>query len=195
MSLLLRKQCQPVLDKVGLPDHHVAVNQSNLLEIRCECGRPFVSVAGIRFNRQTPSKDELAYAAELFAKYMDSHKAILLAYHAKEEAFKQKPEVVLPENLQAYSTQYGTITSPIRRCEWKVDNYTLSFLYSFVTKDFDSKITLKIDKSFTWDELKKFKVNDKMLKGITTILNEYIEYTEERDALNQEKMNLSICEI
>jgi len=77
MSLLLRKNCQPLLDNVGLTPYHVRINDNKHLQIVSKCGKPLVTISGIEFTRNQPSKDEIEFATELFAAFITAnHQAL-----------------------------------------------------------------------------------------------------------------------
>jgi hypothetical protein len=105
MSILLRKQCQPHLDKIGLDLLHVAVN-NKVLTIEGECGQTLVLINGIQFQTSQPKTKELEYAEELFIKFLHKHKELLVSLIAKKRAFKLLKAPELPEN---YKTSYTDI--------------------------------------------------------------------------------------
>jgi len=110
MSILLRKECQPYLDELGLDLLHVAI-QNKTLAIKGECGQTLVSVNGIQFQTNQPKVKEFEYAVELFTKFLHKHKEILIALVTKKRAFKL---LKLPELPANYKTSYtGIVHVPI----------------------------------------------------------------------------------
>jgi hypothetical protein len=74
MSLFLRKECQQLLDDVGLEMYHIQVGETNKnLEIVGECGQLLTTIAGIRLSRMAPNKDEIVLAIELFDDFLAAH--------------------------------------------------------------------------------------------------------------------------
>lgn len=92
MSILIRKQCQEHLDAAGLGVTHVDINNKTLAIVG-ECGQPLVSINGIRFATNNPTKAEVAYAVELFVAFLEKHKAKLqnLIKLKKQLAETEKP--------------------------------------------------------------------------------------------------------
>lgn len=82
MSLMLRKDCQPILNKVGLDMLHVGVEDRTVV-VKGVCGKTIVRVNGISFNSKTVTKAEIEYATELFNIFIDNHGKRLMAYVSK----------------------------------------------------------------------------------------------------------------
>lgn len=104
MSILLRKQCQELLDEAGLPELHVGIH-NKCLALDGECGQTIVSISGIQFSANTPKVKELGYAVELFTVFLQKHKAKLVTYIAKRKANKDAEKPGKPS--WAYSTNYN----------------------------------------------------------------------------------------
>ena len=97
MSLILRKQCQPLLDNVGLKELHVeAVDRG--MYIKGTCGKTVLTVGGINFNSRTVTKAEVEYAVELFGTFMAKHGKALKKYVAKKKEIYDLKEP-LPEDF------------------------------------------------------------------------------------------------
>lgn len=77
MSLLFRKKVQPILDKVGLANYHVAINRYKNVEIQGECGQSLIVIGGIEFSRVGPNGKEIDYAVELMQDFVDTHKVLI----------------------------------------------------------------------------------------------------------------------
>lgn len=83
MSLLLRKECQPVLDEHGLGEYHAAIvgadgwEKFKVLGIVGTCGQEFVKIRGIAFSKINPSAKEIEYAAELLQEFFLTHRKTL----------------------------------------------------------------------------------------------------------------------
>ena len=85
MSLLLRKECQEVLDNIGLSTYHAEIKwirpsqwskekKGRFLSIVGECGKELVTLHGITFSRSSPSKAEIVIAAELLQEFLSNHR-------------------------------------------------------------------------------------------------------------------------
>jgi hypothetical protein len=90
MSILIRQQAQELLDKVGLNDLHVAV-QDKVLTLVGPCGQPLLPISGIAFDTNAPRKAEIPYAIELFTKFLDTHAPKILEYVETKKATPQTP--------------------------------------------------------------------------------------------------------
>ena len=122
MSLVLRKGCQPLLDKSGLDMLHVGIINKTLT-LQGTCGKSIVSVNGIQFNSKTITKAELEYAVELFSTFLNKHESDLKDYITKAKAFSQV-EMPRPEDFGAKKNSYhGTYSAEIEVNGYK---YTVS---------------------------------------------------------------------
>lgn len=76
MSLFLRKECQTLLDNVGLNNYHIQINENyKYLEIVGECGQSLCVINGIRLSRMAPAPAEIKLALELFEAFLVKHAA------------------------------------------------------------------------------------------------------------------------
>lgn len=93
MSLMLRKECQEVLDNNGFNEYHVAIAQidrwdkNKVMSIVGPCGKELFKIKGVAFNRLTPTKMEIEYAVELLADFFRMHKKDVQAFQKAQEAF------------------------------------------------------------------------------------------------------------
>ena len=111
--LLLRKRCQPLLDKLGLHKLHITVDGSKYLVIAGKCGQTIMSINAIRFNSSSiVGEEEREYAVELLEAYLDSYEVKLLKYVELKEsqASLENTKVVIPSNVAIHSTGYGKAT-------------------------------------------------------------------------------------
>lgn len=91
MSILLRKECQPILDKAKLSELHVDIVEKTLTIVG-GCGKPLVMVGGIKFGTNNPRAAEIDYASELFEKFIATHGKAIKDYLAKKKAFMLLPK-------------------------------------------------------------------------------------------------------
>jgi hypothetical protein len=115
MSLILRRECQEVLDAADLHNFHVEII-NKYLAIVGECGKPLVTISGIQFSRGTPSKAEIPYAVELFNAFVTKYKLLF------EEFTKIKADLsLLPIFETAQSMTVGDTNYCLsKRCEYRI---------------------------------------------------------------------------
>ena len=187
MSLLLRKECQPVLDTYGLSTYHVDINCNNFLQITGECGKPLVVISGIRFSRSTPSKAEIGYAKELLDAFFGKHKAVV------DEFIKQKTKVDKLSYPKGYEFRpiYGG-DAPILCRYWdELFTYTLHILK-------DGSIGFECstrEEGIPASVLSKYKFDLKKLKAAEKVYRDALHTYEERKKLDAILENLATCEI
>jgi len=80
MSLLLRKACQVHLDAIGLTSFHTGITEQKRLAIYTTCGKPFITIWGVSFNRTSPTNAEIEFASELFAQFLIRHQTAIEDY-------------------------------------------------------------------------------------------------------------------
>lgn len=93
MSILIRKQCQELLDANQIPFVHVEIRNKTLTLVG-QCGKPLVSISGIRFATNNPTKAEVAYATELFQSFLAQHATTIKTFIEAKKAFSEKEEPV-----------------------------------------------------------------------------------------------------
>ena len=189
MSLLLRKECQAILDDNNLPEYHVDITINNHLEIVGECGQPLAVVYGIKFTRKSPGKLEIDYAVELFDAFLAKYKTRIVAYRSAAVKLKARPEVILPEGLRKrqYCSDYS----------YPVGGFHIVF-------GVDTK-TFKLDENsvqlhhhedhHTVKALQKFKFNKAELMVNVKAVVELKKYEKDTDTLETLKHELSKCSI
>lgn len=79
MSLILRKECQDILNGYGLDMLHVGV-RDRYMQIVGQCGQTILAVQGIQFNSRTVTKAEISLGTELFAEFMKKHNKEIRSY-------------------------------------------------------------------------------------------------------------------
>lgn len=94
MSLLLRQACQETLDKFGLSMYHTEINNQGRyspkhLNIVSECGKILVTITGITFTKNEPTRAEIEYAVELFNDFMVMHGKLMHNYVTRAKALQQ----------------------------------------------------------------------------------------------------------
>jgi hypothetical protein len=95
---MLRKACETILEQHRLGKYHARVDSHNkYLLISTECGKPFMTIYGIRFNRDTPTQNEIEYATELLDAALGKHKQDIESYiklEAKVAKLRVNPKVI-----------------------------------------------------------------------------------------------------
>ena len=128
MSLQLRKQCQAMLDNVGLNNYHVQIaDDTKYMQIVGECGQPFVTIQGIRFSKMAPTQLEIDISLELFDAFLVKHTATFKAFikaKAIADAFTvpEAPVEIFP-GARVQKQPYGNR-------EWQLLLPTVSFYHN-----------------------------------------------------------------
>jgi len=187
MSLILRKQCQDVLDTFKLQEYHTAISESqNCLKIVTECGKPLVNIIGIKFNRQQPTIAEIEFAVELLTAFLGTHAPTINSYITKLRAFNKRPRL-------ERKTKDFEIDSPYRaestQCTFK------DAPFKFTINNKNNKITVN-----TWGEpspyaLTKFKYSPSKEKAARKYLKDLLAYEKDASALEAIKSELSKCDV
>lgn len=79
MSIKVRMAIQPVLDEAGLSPLHAdlhtvnGLQKNNYVRLVGECGKPYVTLHGIRFSSTNPPKEEVKYVAGLVEEFVQKH--------------------------------------------------------------------------------------------------------------------------
>jgi len=203
MSLILRKQCQDVLDTFGLSTYHIQICENRKhLQIVGECGQPLVDIYGIRFTRLVPSVAEITYAGELFDEFLGIHGKLIQSYVAKAKTFKAlksvKPsnDFVRIDTGTDYNRNTGNhdvigydfiIADSIADFKYKADKHGNQVKFLNGRVDPTSKITLAT--------LSKFKADPTLLTKAKKYLKSYIAYRQTETELEQLKDKLSKCNV
>lgn len=115
MSLILRDQCQELLNSVGLPMFHVEISNSKHLQIVSRCGEPLVTISGIRFSRCQLTNKEVEIAAKLFQEFLGINKQKLEDYLAAYDYFYSLPKVEnIKNNFEIDSSWSKNLTIKIK---------------------------------------------------------------------------------
>ena len=95
MSLMLRKECEPLMVQHDLDICYVDIAEGRSLKICTPCGKTLITVPGITFNRMQPTREEIEYAYSLLDNWLSDHKQLLDDY---VQAFSIAQGVESPEN-------------------------------------------------------------------------------------------------
>jgi hypothetical protein len=111
--LLLRQSCQPLLDSAGLSDLHVSI-ENKCLTIVGSCGKPIVTIGGIKFSRTTVSAEEREFATSLFDKFLIKYNSDIVAFITAKKAFlaTKKPELPVGAKTSNFSTSMRFVQWP-----------------------------------------------------------------------------------
>lgn len=185
MSLILRQQCQPVLNEYGLGDYHVRINDSKYLSVTGPCGKPMFSVSGIEFVRAQPTSKEIEFAVELLTDFCLTHKAtIRTALIAKKALFNAvRPEV--PSDL-GWSATNDTIKFKV--CD------DVSMIFNVKTKEFEVTVPGYAYQSVTLKQFIKV-MSVASMKKYTKVWNEQTAYAKIESVYNAEISALQTCNI
>jgi hypothetical protein len=184
--LLLRKECQPILDKNKLSDLHVT-NESGNLALAGECGQPIVIVHGISFSKKAINSKEREYAVELFEKFISKYKYDIQSYIGAKKKFKEFDIKSYDKykNVQIQINSYAPQAVRVQ-INCKEEICTIDVLKNklrFMDELEDDKFV---------ELMKKYSKEIKYARGIIDDFNRIVE--EERK-LNNLKIKLSHCDI
>ena len=138
MSLLLRQKTQEALNNIGLTSFHTQITNNKTLEIVTRCGKPFVTIQGIKFNKNSLSLAEIEFASELFTQFLEVNKDKIETYITAYTHFHSLPiiEDVFENMICKYSNN-----SNIDICsENVIVNYNLKNTFSIRCKNMISNV-------------------------------------------------------
>lgn len=201
MSLMLRKSCQEILDKYHIDDLHVSIDSRERLAIVSECGKPFMTIQGIHFNRQQPTSAEIEYATELLDNFLLTHIADISLYRKRKATYEKKGILKDPSSpfritgrscndLREGTTFYKLeLEIKTKYFTGQLDN-DLKFSFIFNSKSINySGITQVIA------NLKKVDFDKKLIVEGKKILNIWIADEKERVFIDKLRVKLSSCNI
>lgn len=182
MSLLLRQKTQEALNNIGLTSFHTQINNNKTLEIVTRCGKPFVTIQGIKFNKNSLSLAEIEFASELFIQFLEVNKDKIETYITAYTYFYSLP--IIEARFENMVCNFA-FDSYVEVCsENIIVNYNLKDTFSirskFMCKDSNEVIQLLSTKT------KKYALN---------YLNKYIAYKQEEKLLEEAASNLARCDI
>lgn len=195
MSLILRKECQEVLDNNNLLNVHVGISNTKSLEIVGECGQPLVSIPGITFARLPPTNAEIKYCVELFDSFLAKHGKDIQAYMKARETFKALPEVpmkhedgykiVIDKNYRTQDTIFSV----------KYMDGPFSIRYA-PNKPVGEALIISLNESVhDGSVLSEYEFNNLKFAAAKEHLDNYITYHGMQKALSDMLAELSVCDI
>lgn len=183
MSLILRQKTQEALNNIGLTSFHTQINNNKTLEIVTRCGKPFVTIQGIKFNKNSLSLAEIDFASELFTQFLEVNK----------------------DKIETYTTAYTHFHSlPI--IEAKFENMVCNFCSdSYVVVHSENATVTYIIKTSEFHISSKQRIKD-VLEIHTLLstetreyaldyLNKFIVYKQEEKLLEEAASQLARCDI
>jgi len=199
MSLLLRKDCQDLLNQHGLPEHHADIANS-VLTIKCECGQPFIIVPGISFSRTNPTKAEIAYAVELLGTWLALNKTNIIKYQKLITKFEGKVRPELPESLSVYGGTRWQGCSNISTRAWHYEYKIGAFTVKFTLHDKAGKLALDPELHLKGGDtsvvaLTAFSFSRRDFDAHLKAAMAQAIYEQEKATLEDMKSDLSSCEI
>lgn len=185
MSLMLRKQCQEILDNHGLNNFHVEISHSKHMAIVSECGKPLVHIQGITFSRTNPTKDEIEYAVELLGPFLIKYKNEIQEY-LKELAVLAG----MKEQNQNGDNYHIAVYGDGANINYRDDIWSITLHSNGDIKEIGSTKIIKedeIDGNFSMD----MKLYDEM----RTTLSKFLAYRAQEDKVDNVSRKLSVCTI
>lgn len=185
MSLMLRKQCQPVLDANSLANYHVGISANKRLIVVEECGKPLLALSGVVFSNKTPTNKEIIYAVELLGDFIATHKLKIDLYIKELAIFKKE---VVP-NLNVVN-----ITNVGATAIYKEELY-----YFYLSKNTGAveKVELRHSRGnvLSLVNFKKHAVDYKKLEAAIKVYKKYLLYSKKRTNIQELHSSLSLCDI
>jgi len=190
MSLILRKECQDVLDNFSLNNYHVAISDNKSLRVVGECGKPLFSVRGIVFSRNTPSAKEIEYAVELLEDFLGTHILIINEMMEAQEKLADHP---VPDDQDGmFSAAKGESV--------KISREGIEITIKLDTKD--ESVTLRVAGGYgnlsrsSMKELKQELTNiQKLYKPAREYLQQTLEHSQASSELYSLQAKLNTCDI
>lgn len=194
MSLLLRKQCQSMLDGVGLQNYHTQIDpESKMLQIVGECGQDFVSIAGIRLSRMAPNDKEIALAIELFEAFLVKHTGTFKGFIAAKTA---ADNTCIPQSVDALM---GSRVTKQTYKEYHELKFTMSGIAgSEIIVKSTGEVSIpqiKVDLQFDDEKIMTSALTEAEAQAIVLWVSACTEYTIATNEKNALRNKLSSCEI
>ena len=190
MSLILRKECQPILDECGLENFHVKIDDySKNLVIATECDRPFITVNGITFTRNKPTVKEIEYAKELFNAFIVKYNDQIQNYLNESKKLKQ-----LENNLPKFEDNDIGFSPAFKQFQYIDNEFTI-----IINKDkLINKIKYKsetVDNGIVFPKDGIFKLDKKLFDDMHKVLLQCIKHQEQYQLVEKIKNELNSCNI
>lgn len=197
MSLLLRQAGQTILDQYKIPNFHVGINSDNKMTIQSECGKPFVTIQGIQFNRSIPSAQEITFAVELLDGYMATHIQTIQAYLKAQTTFQKKKRPATDKRFGIAIDFNHYTKSSHKPSHYQIIIYRddiLNIKHSITNKKVKTTIQIHSNKT-SLQKITNYKTDKKLQKEALTYLKAHHKYHKEKYDLEELKQKLSVCNI
>jgi len=195
MSLILRRDCQQLLNDNSMSSAHVAIDTSEkVLVIAGECGKPIVIVHGISFTRLPPTLAEIAYAKDLLEKFLVKYSAAIQKYMVAKTVFNTWDvyNKVSDDGTFTINCINNYIAFSDRKYSITWDDGLFTIIYNNKNKLYEINVRNDIEKLISLDT---FKYNREKAKEAINYLDEYIFYIKEEERLRGMLAKLSQCDI
>ena len=187
MSLLLRQRTQEALNNIGLTSFHTQINNNKTLEIVTRCGKPFITIFGIKFNKSQLTNQEIEFASELFEQFLNINKTKIEAYISAYTHFHSLDVIEsVFDNLSCkyYSNNNIKIWQVTIQSKNFYNIYLLNNTFEIRSKCFSDSI----------EELTELMSQENKDRAIN-YLHQYILYEDERQQLEDIANELAKCDI
>lgn len=192
MSLILRKDCQPLLDAAGLGDSHVQINSCKNLDIVGKCGQPLATVWGVSFTRKDPTRVEIEYCKELLEEYLAQYGKKVITYMKALRAFRALDPVL--QNTKDY--EISTIQEWRRKQgEQETITYTDHPLKITLSAKADVKPVIQLTDDATIVNCDEYRYNRKAASLARAYLSKYLDYVKEGQKVEDLKQEMNTCKI
>ena len=186
MSLILRDQCQELLNNVGLPMFHVEMSNSKHLQIVSRCGEPLVTISGIKFSKFQLTNKEIEIATKLFQEFLEVNKQKLEDYLVAYDYFYSLPKVEKVTKNFEVDLLHSWVKPPTIR----VRSNGLPAIHINMDKK------LGISSGIEWDrDVLISLLRSTIIDEAYDYLLQFKQYKEEEDKFLKAKAELNSCKI
>lgn len=199
MSLILRRDCQNILDENGMGQFHVDISDQKHLRVVTECGKPLVNIHGIKFNRAVPSEAEIQYAVELFDTFFAKHRLLFKKFVDKQEEYKQLQPKEKKGWMVTYYNNSWTKSRPVAELEYE-EGFFVHQVWKFLDTGEVSVRSKMVGKSelpddFNIESLNHVKCSKKLFDKAVEYVELFVADKNRREELDDILQKVAECEI
>jgi len=202
MALMLRKACQPILDKYDMNAFHADIHASSkYLMLFTPCGKNFATVHGVLFGRLQPSKVEIDFATELLEDWIKRHVKVIEAYIDGLEKLQLSPKPThevkyMGAEIKVTYTQENEWNKETRQYTCVVTPSNITIVYNTRTYILDSKCALMNitnEKSMSYPWGKALELPAKILRAAQLQMDACLTYKRLETSVSDILSELNTC--
>lgn len=194
MSLMLRKKCEEVLNNTYLENFHADIHQdTKVLQLVSECGKPLVSVNGITFSRNAPTNAEIEYCSELLTIFINKHRADIEKVLTLQKQIKNFPDLRKQYPEYTFITKNSYVKNP--------SSITYTDTIYFIRVYIKGDIEIEIDKQVARKSRNIIKdvldgdIDKGLAQKVRIVALQWMKQYKTQLELNAAITHLSTCEI